>query len=619
MVMPPWFVGYASIYGGIFILQTNKTKRYTFALTATAAMTALSVVLCRYLGFSPEGTPFRFEIGFLPISVIAYMFGPVYSALGYFTADIIGSLLGGYAPNIWISLCQILFGMLLGIFLYRKEQTPLRITICFSVVSILVDFVSKSPVFVYLYGWNWGFTLWTRALNALINLPIRIGLYYITIRQTKKHLDKLIFMKNKNFEKFANSFQAVTIPGLSRISALCEKLGNPQDKLKFIHIAGTNGKGSVSAYISCILEDAGYKVGKYISPNLMRVNERISICGRDISDADLSDIISRIEPLAKEAEKETGESATQFEIWTAASFLYFFENNCDYVVLEVGLGGEFDATNIIKSNVAAVITRLGLDHTQYLGNTIQDVAKAKSGIIKAKSSSGKVFTVMQDKNALEIIKNTALEKGLELIVANPECLGADGIYERFSEGNISDVLCGISGFHQIENASLALLFAKEIGIDEKFIRSGIKRAKNPARFELIRENPTVIYDGGHNENGLEALNKSIKRYFGNVPKTVVFACMKDKEIKESLKLLSKGTTEFIFTTVKDNPRASGANELKIRAEKLGFAADAYENIGDAYEKALSKENLTIICGSLYLYKDFREYIKNAGKQKDKER
>lgn len=413
-------------------------------------------------------------------------------------------------------------------------------------------------------------------------------------------------MNTSEFKDYANSFQAVTVPGLERIALLLKKLGNPEKNLKFIHVAGTNGKGSVSANVACILEDAGYLVGKYISPNLIRVNERISVSGKDISDGELSAILERIEPLAREVEGELGLAPTQFEIWTAAAFLYFAEKKCDIVVLEVGLGGEFDATNVIESNEIAIITRLGIDHTGYLGNTISAIAAAKAGIIKAKSATGKVITVNQAPEALRVIEGAAKDKGVSVIVASPIPCGVSGIHERFSIEGIENIECGISGYHQIENASLAALCARELGIDEKYIKSGIKRAKNPARFELIRENPTVIYDGGHNENGIEALVSSLKRYFGDARKTVIFACMRDKEIENSLKMLSYSDTEFIYTTVKDNPRASGARELYERASALGFLGKYFDSIGDAYREALSHNRLTVICGSLYLYRDFTE-------------
>ena len=413
-------------------------------------------------------------------------------------------------------------------------------------------------------------------------------------------------MKDNTFKAYANSFQAVTIPGLERISRLLDYFDHPEDKLKFIHIAGTNGKGSTSANIAAILEEAGYTVGKYISPNLIKVNERISINGADISDEALSRILEAIEPISKKVEEELMLPPTQFEIWTAAAFIYFKEQRCDYVVLEVGLGGEFDATNVIKSNEVAIITRLGIDHTGYLGNTIEDIARAKAGIIKETSRTGEVITVAQEAAALEILRDTAERYGCRLNVASPVALYPVGVRECFSVAGYDKLITGISGYHQIENAALAVLAAAALGINEGAIRRGIARAKNPARFELIRKKPTVIYDGGHNENGIAALNASIERYFGKCEKTVIFACMRDKEISESLKMLSENGTEFIYTTVKDNPRAATAKELSEMASKLGYPGAYFEEIEEAYKYALSKNKLTIVCGSLYLYKDFQK-------------
>ncbi len=572
-------------------------------------MIALSIVLCRYLGFSPEGVPFRVEIGFLPIALVAYILGPLYSAAAYLIADIIGSLLSGYAPNIAISACQMLFGFTMGIFFYRKNISLPRTIICFASTGAVIDVLCKTPILMFLYGWTWNSTLVDRLINLGINLPIRIILFYVLYIALRKPIAKFFKLENKNnFAMYANSFQAVTVPGLDRIASLCKKLGHPEHKLNFIHIAGTNGKGSVSAYMACILQEAGYTVGKYISPNLIKVNERISINGTDISDTDLNSILARIEPLAKEVESELGIAPTQFEIWTAAAFVYFDHKHCDYVVLETGLGGELDATNIIRKNELAIITRLGLDHTQYLGNTIEDIAKAKAGIIKSRSATGTVVTVAQDEAALFVICKACEDHGVACEIALPESRGHEGIYEKFSVAGMEDIVCGIGGYHQVENAALAALGAKKLGIGENDIRSGIFKAKNPARFELISENPLVIYDGGHNENGIEALTNSLSRYFGECDKVVIFTCMRDKDITHSLKMLSRGKTEFIYTAVSDNPRASGAGELLVRARSLGYNGIAYENVGEAYEDAITRGKLVLICGSLYLYKDFIEYF-----------
>lgn len=597
-------------------MQKRKTvNALIYRLSIASAMTALSVVFCRFIGFSPENSAFRFEFGFLPVAFVGELFGPLWCAVSYLVADVIGSLFSGYAPNPWISGCKFLTGLVMGLFLYNKERkrqpSLLRISIAFAIIAAIIDFLFMSPILIALYSYTPEFAFGMRAINAAINLPIRVFSFYLVRKCMDKPL-KQIFKneKNNSFKSFANSFQAVTVPGLERISALLKKLGNPEDKLRFIHVAGTNGKGSVCANVASILSFAGYKVGKYISPNLVRVNERITVNGKEIKDGEMNAILAEIEAPAKEVEKEQGIAPTQFEIWTALAMVYFERCACDFVVLEVGLGGEFDATNVIKTNVISVITRLGLDHTQYLGNTISEVAAAKCGILKSGTETGALVTVEQEESAMSVIRQRAEKLGIELIVVKPESLGTDGICEKFSLFEDNKVyLTGIPGYHQIENAAIAVAVAKRLGVDVDIIEKGIRAAKNPARFELISENPTVIYDGGHNENGIRALNFTLERYYGNVPKTVVFACMRDKDISESLELLSHGSlTDFIFTEVKNNPRAMKADELQKKAAELGFSGMAFSQVDDAYHEAVKRGKLTVICGSLYLYKDFREFL-----------
>ena len=170
----------------------KKRVKRLFALTATSMMIALSVIFCRFIGFSPEGTPFRFELGFLPIALVGYMLGPIYGGAAYLIADIIGSLFSGYAPNVWISLCQFASGFLFGLFLHKKSLTIPRTVLCFSTVAILIDFLLKSPIFVFMYGWTWSFTLGARAVNALINLVIRAVTYFVLMKVVAREMDKLL-------------------------------------------------------------------------------------------------------------------------------------------------------------------------------------------------------------------------------------------------------------------------------------------------------------------------------------------------------------------------------------------------------------------------------------------
>lgn len=591
----------------------------TLQITVTAMLVAISIICGKFLAISSDIMRFSFEN--LPIFISSVIYGPFGGLLCAVAADLIGCVLRGYQINVIVTLGGGIIGFASGLLFKVSDKLhlplSLKVTVGVAISHILGSVIIKTFGLAAFYGMPIHILMLWRLLNYLIVGAIEGALLYVLMKN--KSISSFVnslrvggegaadYPQN-DFTAYANSFQAVTVPGLERIGALCELLENPQDELKFIHVAGTNGKGSVCANIASILTEAGFVTGKYISPNLIKVNERISVNGNDIDDADLNRILKKIEPLSKEVEAKLGLAPTQFEIWTAAAFLYFYEQKCDYVVLEVGLGGEFDATNIIKSNELAIITRLDIDHTQYLGTTLGEVAKAKAGIIKEKSGTGTVITVEQAPEAMAVIKKEAALKGCKLTVAHPKEKGHTDVYETFDIGSLTDIKCGISGYHQIENASLAVLAALALGIDEDTIRRGVSLAKNPARFELIEKNPPIIYDGGHNENGIRALTRSLERYFGQTERVVVFACMSDKEIGESLRLLDNGKCRFIFTTVKDNPRAATANETQARAKKYGITGDAFEDIGEAYEAAKRLGKLTVICGSLYLYKDLCEYL-----------
>ncbi len=413
-----------------------------------------------------------------------------------------------------------------------------------------------------------------------------------------------------DFKTYANSFQAKSRLGLESVGALCHKCGNPQDKLRFIHVAGTNGKGSTCAFLQCILTDSGLKTGKFISPNMIDVCERISIDGKNISKEELDEILSEVETFAKEVEKEKGAMPTQFEIWTAAAFIYFAKQNCDIVVLETGLGGRLDATNIIDAPLLSIITKIDIDHIEYLGGTLPKIATEKAGIIK--SGSKVVTTPNQPKEALAVLKEMAQEKEAEFIVAQAcENHSHEGMSEIFDLGELKSLKINLPGIHQTENASLAVKAAQLLEIDEKYIRSGLRRARNIGRFEKLSENPTVIFDGAHNLNGTQALVDALNRYYPEQELSIIYAAMADKDIDASLlHLKENGFTKRadIFTVpVKDNPRAEVPEKLAEKFRNFGFNATPYNTICEAYKAATDKNDTVLICGSLYLYKDFTEY------------
>ncbi len=431
-------------------------------------------------------------------------------------------------------------------------------------------------------------------------------------------------MNNDSFNKFANSFQAIARLRLESIECLLKHLGNPQNDLKFIHIAGTNGKGSVCSFLQNIFSDAGYRTGKYTSPNLISVCERISIDGKLISDKELETVLAKVEIGVKEVINELGDSPTQFEIWTAAAFLYFKNKNCDIVILETGLGGTRDATNIIPPPLASVITRLDLDHTEYLGDTIEAIAAEKAGIIKKKCGQEESICVTspQSDEALSVLKRVCAEKNNRLIVANtPDIIGAKDFCESFNyttkctETKIDTIRCGISGFYQPENAALAAECATALGILPQFIKSGIAKAKNPGRFEIISKKPLVIYDGAHNKNGVVALISSLKRYFPCWDgATFVMAFMGDKDINGTFTELKNSglmdSSKIFAVQVKNNPRAATAEHICENAGELGLEAVPFKSLKNAYHTAVKIGKPVILCGSLYLYKDFYEVFNN---------
>ena len=407
--------------------------------------------------------------------------------------------------------------------------------------------------------------------------------------------------KKTEFIRYAHSFQAVTRPGLTRVSHMLSLLSNPERECRCIHIAGTNGKGSVAAFLDTVLTKEGYRVGRFTSPNLVRVNERMKVEGKDISDPEMQELFEEIAEIADRTEKDLGgDRPTQFEIWTAAAFLWFARKKCDYVVLETGMGGEFDATNAIEENVCAVLTRIDLDHTEYLGKTEAEIARTKSGIFKGKCALKKAFSVCQNEEAMSVLEARASSLGLQFVSVAPlRSLGNQGLFEEV-EWKGKRFLLSLGGLHQCENAALAACVAETMGVSDESIVYGLSHARHPARLEVLKQEPLLIYDGAHNPNGVRALCAALDR--ADISSLcIVFACMKDKDIAESLSLLKEYASHFLFTTVCGNPRAESPEGLQARAAALGVKGEVVPTLTDALQ--LCKNENSLVCGSLYLYAD----------------
>lgn len=397
-------------------------------------------------------------------------------------------------------------------------------------------------------------------------------------------------------------------PGLSRTRTLLAALGNPERQLRFVHIAGTNGKGSTAACIASCLQAAGWRVGLYTSPYINRFNERLQVDGVPISDQELEQMVEQIRPAADAME----DSPTEFELITALGMRYFLHRHCDIVVLEVGLGGTLDSTNVIPPPEAAVITALGLDHTAQLGDTIQEVARAKAGIIKPGCP---VISYGGIPEADAVIAAACREQGATLYpveFGQLTLLPSDLHSSRFSFGPLQDLTLPLLGSYQPKNAAVAITTLKVLDqrgwhISDAAIREGLATVQWPGRFELLRETPPFLLDGSHNPHGMQATAQSLRDRFPGQRFTFLISVMADKDVDGIVTPILPLAKEFV--TVRANlPRAMEAEALAERIRRLGGRARAADSIAEGLEEALTlagPDGPVCACGTLYFSGDVR--------------
>lgn len=361
--------------------------------------------------------------------------------------------------------------------------------------------------------------------------------------------------------------------GLDRIKTVLEKFRNPQDSLKCIHVAGTNGKGSVCAILDSILREAGYKTGLYTSPHIWDYTERIKINGKNIPKKRFASYVEQI--------KNTGIHLTEFEILTVIMFLYFRDENIDYAILETGMGGRLDATNVIKKNLCSIITHIDLDHTDKLGNTKEKIASEKAGIIKRGCP---VIT----SSGYEVIKDKAEEENAMFILVSP-----------FVDPRYADALT-LKGNHQTENLSLALTAINHLfkDINEETILESLKNVKHPLRFEYFKEN-SLIVDASHNPNGITALRENLDCFFPDKERRFIFGCLRTKDYESMMKILFRPEDE-IYLNEFDYPNACTYKEL---ISKCPISAKRFDKTVN-----LTNDKLNIICGSFYMIGSMKDII-----------
>ncbi len=409
-----------------------------------------------------------------------------------------------------------------------------------------------------------------------------------------------------------------SVLGLGTMKRLLEAMGNPQKGLKFVHVAGTNGKGSVCAYLSGILSAAGYKTGLYVSPYVQEFGERIQVNGKYIPEDALAEVTQIVKEKSEELVRAGHQHPTVFELMTAIGFEYFRRSGCDIVVLEVGLGGRLDATNIIDSPEVAVMVNIGFDHIEQLGNTLQKIAFEKAGIIKPGCDT---VLYLQKTEVMEVIKNVCAERGSRLHIADGSKADISDISLAgmvFDWENYEGLKTALLGIHQVKNAATAVRAAevlRERGwrLTDDAIRLGLKSTRWVGRLEVLSREPVFIVDGAHNPQGVETLLESLKLFFGERRFVFIMGVLGDKDYHTSVKMALPMAKCFFTVSPPMEGRSLPAEKLAGEIKSYGYEVEVTvcKSIPEAVMSALDQANEDdVICafGSLYQIGEIRRYF-----------
>ena len=424
-----------------------------------------------------------------------------------------------------------------------------------------------------------------------------------------------------DIQKYLDHFYKGTKdPSLEAMEFFINEYGNFEKKMKFIHIAGTNGKGSCTEVISNILINQGYKVGKFLSPHLIKYNERISINGADITDQEMSALIEELDEKVKKYQEKTGVKVTLFELETIMALLYFYRNNVDFAVLETGLGGLYDCTNVITKPLVSVIASIGFDHMALLGNTLPKIAYQKAGIIKENSDTV-IFKQEPEVNNVFIEeckkKNNRLHIVEQKDVSN---YSYDEKFQYFSYKNLKDLKLILKGKIQVQNACLCIetikiLNEKGFVVSEESIRKGLETVVHKARMETLSEQPLIIFDGAHNEPAIKNLQEMVQMYYNNFERTYIVSILKTKDYDKMLKILTEDKeARFILTSGNDKERYISKDELVKCAKKYISSKQIYKmDLENAVKNVIqsNQDTVTLIVGSFYVYGTVVEEIEKS--------
>lgn len=591
-------------------------------IAKSAMLIALSVIIgtfCKtFLNF--DGGLLRITFENVPIIMAGIVYGPIVGGVVGVASDLVSYFMSPqvYPPNLVVTLGAAMIGIVSGLSakFIVKRRGSVQIIVSVALSHIIGSMVIKTAGLFQYYQYL-----------ALLRIPL-----YIVIGSLEAGL-LCILLKRRSFAKVVGYMDSMKKdealdyihsinwtfckPGLERIGELCQRLGNPQNQLKFIHVAGTNGKGSFCSMLSSVLVSQGYRVGLYTSPYIRCFNERMQVNGKMIDDAELTEITEMIKPIAD----SMTDKPTEFELVTAIALEYFKREGCDYVVLECGLGGRLDSTNIISTPVLSVITGIDLDHTSILGDTREKIAFEKAGIIKNGVPCLWCGDTDND-DAYEVISIVAKEKNAPLYTVdrqgkNVKNATLDGTIFDYRE--YEDVKISLLGMYQVDNAinvinAYEVLNDVGVKIGKESLYSGLQSARWPARFEVISKEPLVIFDGGHNPQGVSSCVESVKAFLPEQKVIALTGVMADKDYRYIASRICEVADE-VYCITPNNPRALKSDEYAQVFADLGVVAHSCDTVDTAVERAISaskSKGVPLVClGSLYMYSQVEGAVKGA--------
>ena len=603
-------------------MQKNRRGVSARITVTLSALSAIGIILGKFLAFNV--TEFmRFSLENLTIIFTGIVFGPIYGGVVGAVQDLVGCLAVGYTINPIITLGSAAIGAVSGYLyrLFKNAASPIRISVSILASHAIGSVLIKSLGLSIFYSLPFGVTALWRILNYVIVGTIEAILLQILFKskQLLSQINKIThFNPNDSFKSISDaaayakeSSGVFSKPGLERVRHLLTQLSNPERGVRVVHVAGTNGKGSTSAMLASILKHSGLRVGSFTSPYLYEMRESIRINGEPISDTELLSLLERLRKIAD----TMADKPTEFELLTAAAYLAFSESRVDVAVVECGMGGEADATNVISSPFVSVITGVSIDHTAYLGDTVAKIARQKAGIIK---HGCPVIVGKTEKDALDVITERAKALDAPLTMAE----GTYTVNELSLDGTLMSC-CGIDnirlpllGVHQPHNASLAINTALALKdrfptVNAETIRQGIAAVKWQGRFEILARDPLFIFDGAHNLEGVRCAVESIKAYTdGGI--VYLGGVLADKEYEAMADEIARIASHAITVTPKNDRALSAIRYSEVLASR-GVTSDYALTVHDGVKAAIEaakRESRPIVClGSLYLYREISECIK----------